>query len=281
MKHNQKHCAIIIVTHNSELYIPKAMECLVKQTYPASQILLVDSGSRNTDYLNKYDGFSHTQVVLAGNDIGFCKGNNIGWSKVDPKTDYVFFLNPDAFLTPKFLDQAVEFMEGHPDCGALTGTTLGYDIHARAPTGKYDTTGIFRKWYGRWYDRGQGAAVNLSHYTKNERLPAICGAVYFCRKSALESVLLRGSEVFDSTFFMYKEDIDLSLRLRQKGWKLMFVPHLAAYHCRGWNPDRSKVSRKMRLHSAVNDLRVNVRTKSPLGIFYSGLKYSSVKLFDI
>lgn len=281
MPNNTKKCAVIIVTYNSEAHIPKAMACLATQTYSPSQILLVDTGSSDPNYLNVYEGINNTKVRLAENGIGFCKGNNVGWSMVDHDTDYVFFLNPDAFLTPNFIEHAIAHMEAQPNCGALTGTTLGYDIKADKPTGKYDTTGIFRRWYGRWYDRGQGANVNSNLYSKVENIPAICGAVFFCRKIALDKVVLRGYEIFDSTFYMYKEDIDLSLRLKQKGWKLTFVPHLVSYHCRGWSADRTKVPRKMRLHSAANDLRVNRMLKSPLGVIYSSLKYSAVKLLDM
>ena len=32
---------------------------------------------------------------------------------------------------------------------------LGYDIKSDQPTGKYDSTGIFRTWYGRWHDRAR------------------------------------------------------------------------------------------------------------------------------
>ena len=78
--------------------------------------------------------------------------------------------------------------------GALTGKVLGYDIDAGKPTGRYDSTGIFHKWYGKWYDRGQGEYVEQELYNNEESVPAICGAVFFCRKSALDTILLRGKE---------------------------------------------------------------------------------------
>ena len=227
--------SVIIVTHNSQLFMPKAMLCLKNQTLSPAQIVIVDSGSNDTSYLNLYPNERNVEIVLAGKDIGFCKGNNIGMSRVQTDCDYVFFLNPDAFLTPEYIEGAVAYMEDakNQQCGMLTGVLLGYDIHADKPTGRYDSTGIFRKWYGKWYDRGQGMEMQAGQYDRKEPLPAICGAAMFCRKKALESVLLRDGEVLDSTFFMYKEDIDLVVRLRKKGWGLMFVPDLTAYHCRG------------------------------------------------
>ena len=195
---------------------------------------------------------------------------------VDPKCDYLFFLNPDAFLEENFTENAIGYMESHPKYGAITGTTLGYNLDRDKPTGKYDTTGIFRTWYGKWYDRGQGDAVDTTLYQAEEEIPAICGAVFFCRMKALPS-----PEVMDPSFYMYKEDIDLSLKLRKKGWKLGFVPNLICYHCRGWDQDRKKMPRKFRLCSARNELAIQLKSLSPIPSLYSALKYTAVKLFDL
>lgn len=276
-------CAIIIVTYNSEKHIPKAIECVQKQTVAPAKTILVDTGSRDHRYLTPYSLHPGIEVVWAEKESGFCRGNNIGMTKVPPSTDYVFFLNPDAFLTPDFLEKAMAYMEDprNQKCAALTGTVLGYDIDKGSPNGKVDTTGIFRTWYGKWYDRDQGRAHQKEFYQTPETIPAICGAVLFCRKKALDSVLIRGSEVLDNTFYMYKEDIDLSLRLKKKGWGLHFVPDLVAYHCRGWQADRSKMPRRMRLASARNDCRVQLKAFSPVALAYSLLKYGAVKFLDM
>lgn len=276
-------CTVIVITNNNEMHLTKNMECLRNQTRKADQIILVDTGSKNPQYVTDYGKQENVTVIFAEKGVGFCVGNNVGYSHVSAKTDYVFLLNPDAFITPRYLEEAIKFMERAENqrVGAVTGTTLGYDINADKPTGKYDTTGIFQKWYGKWNDRGQGEEYNPSLYTAKEEIPAICGAVFFCRKKALDQVLLRQNEILDSTFFMYKDDIDLSMRLRTKGWKLVFLPQLLAYHCRGWNPDRKKMLRIMRVCSAKNELRIHARTLSPVKTLYSGLKYTLVKVFDI
>jgi GT2 family glycosyltransferase len=162
--------------------------------------------------------------------------------------------------------------------GALGGALLGFDIAAGQATGRWDSTGIFQTWYGKWYDRGQGAACEaLSGEPHSlERVPALCGALLFCRWSALQEVLLRGAEVFDGTFFMYKEDIDLSLRLRRKGWAVAFCGGLHCYHGRGWK-GRGKMSALSKFLSARNELRVCFRNRGK-GLVYSSLKFLFVCL---
>lgn len=258
------------------------MESVSLQTRKADQIILVDSGSADTKYLEAYADLPNVVLVLDKDDIGFCRANNLGMLRLAPNVDYVFFLNPDAMLTPTFLDDAISYMEQpkHSHVGALTGMVLGYDIDEGKPSGRYDSTGIFHRWYGKWYDRGQGELIDQTLYMKEESVPAICGAVFFCRKTALDSILLRGKEVFDSTFYMYKDDIDLSMRLRAKGWDVKYVPALIAYHCRGWHRDRSKMPRAFRLCSAWNELRLHARSWKPVPVAYSLCKYAAVKLLD-
>ena len=258
------------------------MECLNQQSRQADAIVIVDSGSTNPSYLTNYQPQENVTVVLAEGDVGFCKGNNIGLSRMPLKSDYVLFLNPDAFLTPRFIQEALSLMEDpkHAKWGAVSGTVLGYDMQANTPTGKYDSTGIFRTWYGHWYDRGQGRGIDEAVFSVQQCVPAICAAVIFCRKKALDSILMRENEVFDNTFYMYKDDIDLSLRLRKKGWMLMFVPSLMAYHCRGWQRDRSLMPRELRLCSAWNEVRIQKGQHAMIPLLYSLCKYAAVKYLD-
>lgn len=262
--------------------MPSCLNSLKAQSFPPNQIIVVDSGSRETAYLEPYRKDPLIWLHLARKNIGFCQGNNLGISYLRPPCKYVLFLNPDAFLTPSFAEQAIAQMEepASQQIGALTGVLLGYEGDRQQPTGKIDSTGIFRTWYGRWYDRNQGDAASSLVQGKKEEVPAICGALMFCRWQALQSVALAPSIVMDPAFYMYKEDIDLSLRLRQQGWSLVFNSDLMAYHCRGWKKKRSEIPRLFRLLSARNEMRLHARFKSPC-YFYSLLKYVAAKGFDL
>ncbi len=271
-------CSVIIVTHNSQAYLSTCMRSLKQQTSLPHQIILVDSGSEDSSYLKEYPKETQVIVHLADENIGFCQANNIGMSYVDPQSKYVLFLNPDAFLTPLFIEQALSLMEHSSNfsVGALSGILLGFNIQRQQPTGRIDSSGIFRTWYGRWYDRGQQELYTSQQLPRTENVPALCGALMFCRLHALQSVELAPYTVMDPTFYMYKEDIDLSLRLRQKGWLLLLAPQLIAYHCRGWQ-ERAKIPYHLRLLSARNEMRLYARLKSPFYL-YSLLKYLLVKI---
>lgn len=275
-------CSIIIVTHNSERCLAENLRCLDSQSNQNFYTVIIDNHSIDPSYLECCQNRPNTFTYLSKQNLGFCQGNNFGLKYIHPDSKYILFLNPDVYLPPQFIEEALHYMKSpvYQDCGALTGILLGYNLDQQAPTGHYDSTGIFPKWYGKWYDRDRGRKFNPTRYLSCEQIPAMCGALMFCRKEALESVQNSQKDVFDRKFFMYKEDIDLSLRLIKKGWKLLLFPNLTAYHCRGWQ-ERVNMPRHLRLLSARNELRMHFRLKSPFKIVYSLTKWAAVHFLGI
>jgi N-acetylglucosaminyl-diphospho-decaprenol L-rhamnosyltransferase len=272
----QTSVSVVIVAHNCPVQIAKCIASLQEQTRQPDQLIIVDSGSDQPGYLRAYEACA---LVVYEKNIGFAAANNSGLQLVQPGAHYVLFLNPDAFLTATFLEQAINKMAANGSCGVLTGQLLGFDFTRDRATGCYDSTGIFHTWYGRWYDRGQGIKTNPNLYDREEFLPAVCGALMFCRKKALDQISQRNG-VWDSSFFMYKEDIDLSLRLRKYGWQLLYHPELKAYHGRGWKK-RSQMARHLRLYAARNEWRLHWKERYWKHMPYSLAKYALVKLLDI
>ena len=272
--------SVLIVTYNSEKFIDKCIEAIDSQTVPPQLIQIVDTGSKNFEYLKRYTQRPDVQWLKAEREAGFCKGNNLGVRHLPSDIDLVILLNPDCFLAPNFIEKAIAYMEAHPECGAYSSVLEKYDIATMNPTGLLDSAGIDRSWYGKWFDMRQGQPTNSLSQTSPYSVQALCGALIALRVTALKDVQLDYGNLFDPRFYMYKEDIDLSVRLSKKGWQLWMDPTIFSYHCRGWNPSRRQVPRKMRLASARNECVIQWKMKSPIPILYSALKYIAVKGFD-
>ncbi|MBM9537987.1 glycosyltransferase family 2 protein [Desulfobulbus alkaliphilus] len=270
--------AVIIVTHNSQAVLGRCLADLQRQSRSCRTIIVVDAGSSSTAYLDALRGQPEIQVLTSG-PVGFSRANNIGYSHCPAGVDYVVFLNPDAFLDEHALATATACMEKEPEVGCLTGRLLGYDMEADQPSGLIDSTGIFRAWYGRWYDRGQGLSCR-GQYATEEDVPAACGAFMFCRKAALDSVALPGDHVFDPDFFLYKEDIELSLRFRAFGYRIRYHPHCIVYHCRGWQRNRRRMAYALRVMAAANEVRLYCKHPS-VYMMWAVSKYLSVRLLRL
>jgi N-acetylglucosaminyl-diphospho-decaprenol L-rhamnosyltransferase len=275
-----KCIAVVIVTHNSSQVLSHCLTALEQQSRRPDRVVIIDSGSRDTEYLKRTDVSTIKCIVVLKSNVGFSVGCNIGWN-LSRDADFVLFLNPDAFLTPRFIEDALQYMEEDPGkkVGMLTGTLLGYDVHLDRPTGLVDSTGVMHTWYGQSIDRDQGKAISvLEKYREPNPIPAICGAVLLARNSVL-SAIAEKNVLFDPDYFMYKEDIDLSWKAIRAGWTLVHHPGLTVYHCRGWK-GRHAVSRKMRMLSARNDIKLFVRFRSPY-LIYALVKYGMVWAFDV
>lgn len=264
----------IIVTHSSAAVIGRAVAALRAQTVPVRQIVVVDSGSPATDYLDALAG--PDLVILREQNIGFCAGNNRGVTAAGP-ADGFLFVNPDCFLASDWVARACAAIATTPDIGILSSPLHGYDITADAPSGRMDSAGIARSRLGRWHDVGQGQPIGEVPLPAAPWEPqAICGALMLIPQPVIAALLARNGHVFDESLFMYKDDIDLSLRVRRLGYRLLMLPEAQAWHCRGWNPDRRSVPVWARRMSARNEVRVAWRHRSPYLPLYL-LKYAYVR----
>ena len=268
-----KQASAIIVSHNSEQVLPLCLARLAQQSLALTPPMVVDSGSRPSDYLDALQREFSFRLLKTDN-IGFSRANNLGFTalvEADDNSEMIVFLNPDTLLPPGYLAQAAACLDANPQAAIVAGRLLGYDAKSGQATGKIDSTGVFRSWYGRWYDRDQGKETNTIQ-RQRRYLPAACGALLCCRRTALEALT---DHIFDPDFFLYKEDIELCLRLRKKGWQILYQPDLTAYHCRGWDNRRGAVPYRLRKIAAASEL-VLYRKHPSIYIIWALLKYIMV-----
>ena len=275
---------IVTVTYNSASFFSTFMQSLAAQTLPLDLLVLVDSGSTDPAFLDQTSQYPVPTEILRESNIGVCVGNNLGWRRLR-HFDYVLFLNPDAFLTPTFLDTAIPYMQANPRVGMLTPSLLRFDVAAGKPLDLIDTTGVIRTRLGLLAERDAGLPASaLARYTAPNLIPWLCTAVALGRREAMEAVLEPANppdqaQLFDESFFMYKDDTDLSWRVRRAGWQIIHHPALLGYHCRGWQ-DRKSISRKARLLTARNEIKMCLKAHSPF-VLIAAVKYTLVRLLDL
>ncbi len=270
---------VVTVTYNSGPFFDEYMRSLEAQTRRPDLVVLVDSGSSQPQFLERAAHYKVPLELLRESNVGVCVGNNIGWRRLRG-FNYVIFLNPDAFLTPDFIERAVAYMEREPKVGMVTPSLLRYDIENHRPLDIIDTTGVVRNWLGLLKERDQSKpAQMLKRYTAPSPIPWLCTAVAMGRREAMESVVEPDDQLFDESFFMYKDDTDLSWRVRRAGWSIIHHPALVGYHCRGWQ-DRRSASRKSRLLTARNEVKMCLKNRSPF-VVVAILKYLLVRLFNL
>jgi len=239
---------IQIVAYNSEKDILNCLASIINQTYKMIEIMVIDNASidQTTILIKKH--YPNITLIENNSNKGFCNPNNYAFTQA--KGEYIIVINPDVILDENFIDVVVRRMEEHQDVGIISGKILRMDNNF-TKTNIIDSTGIILPKSRRAYDRGQGE-VDLGQYDNSRNIFGACGAAAVYRRAMLEDISLE-DEYFDEDFFAYKEDVDLSWRSNNLGWKCLYVPEAIAYHKRGWSKEvRKKIPDFVRVHSVKN-----------------------------
>ncbi|MFC3395024.1 glycosyltransferase family 2 protein [Brenneria rubrifaciens] len=278
-----KKCLVIIVTYNSNKHINWVVEGLDSSENNLT-IKIIDSGSSNTSYLYAVKT-KHQIYIEECENIGFVAANNKALDNISD-FDWVLFLNPDARIEGKDFDKllTIASLDKFKQTGVFSVPLIRFDIENNKSLGVYDSLGIACNPFGRWFDLGANEVVltkeELDKKDCFEAVEAVCGAFMLVRRTMLEQCPDSSGDIgFERNYYMYKEDIELSLRAKKKKWDVMIINNINAFHCRGWNNSRSKTPYWARYHSAINDLDVAWRYKFR-ALPYALAKYVWVKFIE-
>ena len=137
------------------------------------------------------------------------------------KGEYVALFNNDAFAEPDWLAELLKAAEADPKIFAVSSLMLRYYEPELA-----DDAGDYVTILGFACKRGDG--LKASRYTKPCRIFSACGGAALYRKSILDKI-----GVFDELFFAYYEDVDLSWRANNFGYKNVYCPTARCRHICG------------------------------------------------
>jgi GT2 family glycosyltransferase len=229
--------------YNGARYLPSLFASLAKQTDRDWELFVLDNASdaANKQLIEEAVAASGLPVHLfrVEKNMGFAGAHNFLFEKTAPVSDAIQLLNDDAVLEPAFLETCRGYLAKQPRVAAVTGTILRWDFDARetstqGKTETVDSLGLAVDWRGFVRDRGMGeplASFRLG------RAPVFVFGVSGClpmyRVSAVERVSLDGG-LFDRSFRIYKEDVELAYRLKAGGYAAAVVPDAVAYHRRGY-----------------------------------------------
>ncbi len=226
--------AVILLNWNSFEHSSNCIQSLQLCDYPNFEIIVVDNGSADGSGNLLKTKFPEIILISSPTNEGFAAGNNRGFSyAIEQQIPYAMMLNNDVFVEPDFLSQLSNYMELHPDCGAIQPKI--YFNHDRKKI--WNGGSYFLSWlgwtYSKRYMRREGVLQN-----EFQQVDWITGCAFMTRTSILKDIgLLKAS------FFIYYEDVDLSFRIRSKGYQLIYHPLSVIYHIAG-SSNKAKVKGK-------------------------------------
>lgn len=226
--------AIVILNYNTRDLLRDCLHSLAACTGLAFETLVVDNSSTDGSAAMMRAEFPHICLFESPNN-GYAAGNNVALRQVLSRADApraIMLLNADTLMPPDGPARLVAFLDEHPDA-AVVGPKLvrkdgALDLACRRsfPTPEvsfYRLIGL-----SKLLPRSRRfARYNLTYLDENAttEVDAVVGACMVLRTEAL-----RQAGIFDESFFMYGEDLDLALRIKQKGWKVYYDPAVQVLH---------------------------------------------------
>jgi len=216
------------------------LKSLSNQTYAIREIIVVDNASEDgtADFVERH----YPNVILIRNseNCGFAEGNNIGL--LYTSSDWIFLLNPDAFLEVDFIEKLMSFTQDKDQIGMLGGKLY----HASETENEkiIDSVGIEIFESRRVRDKGMGE-IDEGQYSRNEKVFGICAAAVLYNRKMLDDINIerRKKELFPEGFFAYFEDADLAWRCWRRGWDAWYIADAIGWHKRGGSPTGNRFSR--------------------------------------
>jgi GT2 family glycosyltransferase len=221
-------------------------------------ILFVNNNSPDTSVENMLRDYIKSKrtkqlvCIKTAKNNGTAGGFNaiITWAKKH-RYAYVGSLNADAIADTKWVSALVQEIENF-DCAIATGQLIHQSDHT------IDTTGDFYTTWGL-----PGPRLRDQPASKAPQKPGdvfgTTGGGFISKTELFETVGL-----FDETFFMYYEDVDLSFRTQLAGYKIRYTPKAIAYHKRGAS---SNTVPGLATYNTFKNLPMLFWKNVPLGLF--------------
>ena len=209
-----KDITVVITSFKSENKIRKCLNSIDKEC----NVINVENSNNLEHKKNIEKEFNNVKCILAGENLGYGRANNIGLKEV--KTKYALILNPDTELFPETLEKFLEAAKQRPDF-AIIGPNIFEDKKNYNNETKYP------------FDETINLDIRVAKTVK--------GFAMFLNLPEFKEV-----GFFDERIFIYLEEIDLCTRLSEKNKKIYWSSNIPIYHEGGQSHD-SLINEEMEL----------------------------------
>jgi len=210
---------IITVNYRQAAITCELLDSLREFAYAPVEILLVDNGLETDETVRFQSRLPTVKVILSKENLGFAGGNNLAIQQA--KGDYILLLNNDTLVPPGLLEPLVNLLAAEPAVGIVSPKIYYYDqpqMLQYAGTARID----FRTGRGADAARQQ---LDQGQFDQERATDFAHGACMLVRRQVFETIGLLTED-----YFMYYEELDFSLRARQRDWEIKFSPATFIHH---------------------------------------------------
>lgn len=272
--------SIVIVNYNVRQFLSQCIDSILKsrKTNFELEIIVVDNASidGSIEYISNH--YPNVKLIANKQNVGFSKANNQGIKVASG--NFILILNPDTIVQEDTISICLDYMDKHEKAGVIGVKMLDGSgkYLPESKRGEPTLWNSFTKFSGLtnlFPSSKLFSGYYLGYLDENSphKVDVLCGAFMFFRKNVLSEA---GN--FDEDYFMYGEDIDLSLQVRKKGYEVIYLPSTKIIHFKGESTKKSSYNYIRNFYNAMK-IFVNKNYKGTQGILLSN--FLTIVLFII
>ena len=230
---------VVIVSYNTCNLLRRCLQSLLASTARPLQIWVVDNASTDGSPDMVRREFPAVQLCASSTNLGFAAANNVALRQIlaqstqpcatEPaRTDRgpVLLLNPDTEVLPAAIDGLADYLDTHPQVGAVGLQLLNPDGTQQRSFGTFWFSRLFQTFLQK-HLRGEETGLS-GDQQQPQSVDWLVGACVMISLPALQAV-----GVLDEAFFIYGEEIDWQWRLHRAGFQVVLLPTLHIVHLGG------------------------------------------------
>lgn len=230
--------SIVILNYNTRDLLRQTLSSIDSKV--PFEVIVVDNASSDGSVGMVKKEFPHVKLIEAKSNDGFAAGNNQGVRSA--RGENIMLLNSDTQFVGDSLSPLVQYFDQKPLVGVVTPKLITPDgridwsCHRGFPTIWNSLTYFSKiyKFFPSWSRLG-GYHQTWKNLSKAHEVDVVSGAAMLIKREVWDQV---GS--LDERFFMYAEDIDYCLRVKQAGWQIHYQPEAKVIHHKGLSGTKNK-----------------------------------------
>jgi GT2 family glycosyltransferase len=235
----------IVVSYNTRDDLLRCLLSLGTEAGLPLETTVVDNASTDGTVDAVRARFPDVHLIANATNLGFSRANNLGLRAA--RGEFVLILNSDCEVRPGAVAALGAILEARPDVAIVGPRTVGTDGAPQVSFGPSLTP--LAEWRQGRLVRGvkagdadalRRARALADHEQEPDWVSASC---FLARKAAIDAV---GG--FDETFFLYEEDVDLCVRVRQAGGRILYTPRAEVVHHLGRSMERAPERARLEYH---------------------------------
>lgn len=244
--------SVVIVNYNVKYFLEQCLHSVRSASRNIDcEIFVVDNNSVDGSVQMVEEKFPEVKLIANQDNRGFSRANNQAIKIA--RGEYVLLLNPDTIVEEDTFEKIIRFMDEHPDAGGL-GVKMVDGKGKFLPESKrglpkpavafykiFGLSSLFpkSKVFGHYH-------LTYLHPDEIHQVDVLSGAFMLIRKTVLDKI---GG--LDEEYFMYGEDIDISYRITQEGYKNYYFPKTRIIHYKGESTKKSSINYVLVFYQAM------------------------------